>query len=187
MGARFTQPKQLTNTLMAEGAMNPHELHQFLYPHPAIPDPLSCIVAYSLSGDVPKGLSVNPGTGVISGKIKHFGEQPSCTNNYPDEPLNFNGSNYLNNGRFKPETFDFNFDIKVDWLEKQDTAVGPIPCVIPGSTTKACTITVVKDYNIDNYLIELKIKEGIYQDLEDGSKLKLELGDNVKLSNVQKI
>jgi len=153
MGAFFPQPTKITNTLMIKGAMNPWELHDFVYPHAAIPHPLSCIVSYALSGDVPKGLSVDA-AGTISGKIKHFGQQPSCSNNHPKKKPELDGKNWESNGRFKKQTFTFKFKIKVNWLEKQDTSNGPIACVISGSTTASCELTVVKDHNIDNQIFK---------------------------------
>jgi len=159
MGASFPHPEKLINTKMVMNALNPWELHDFLYPHFAIPDPLTCIISYSLSGDIPEGISVD-GAGNIKGKVKHFGEQPSCQDNYSDKDPGFDGKEWENNGRFRKIYFDFHFSIEVKWVEKKDTPNGPIPCVIPGSTKQNCTIRVVKDHNIDNLIFMQKYLNG---------------------------
>lgn len=155
MGAFFPHPDKLINVKMVKNALNPWELHDFLYPHFAIPHPMSCVIGYSLSGDVPKGLSVDM-AGNIKGKIKHFGKQPSCQDNFPDEKRKLDGSNWKNDGRFKKTFFEFNFEIKANWLEHITTPSGPVPCVKPGSTSQKCTIKVVKDHNIDNKIYKDK-------------------------------
>jgi hypothetical protein len=94
------------------------------------------------------------------GKVKHFGQQPSCQDNFPDEPRKLNGDNWENDGRFKKISYDFKFTIKVDWLEHINTSSGPVPCVKPGNTTQDCTITVIKDHNIDHKIYRDKYMDG---------------------------
>lgn len=146
MAALFSHTVNLFNVTPEQNAINPWELHNFTYPHFAIPDPGTCILGYTLSGDIPKGISVD-GAGTISGKIKHFGLQPSCQTNYPEEKPKLNGSNYLNTGRFMFPFFDFVFSITVTWKEQDSNGV---PCVIPGTTTKNCIIRVILDNSINN-------------------------------------
>ena len=151
MGASFPHPVKLINVKMQDNALNPWETHDFLYPHFAIPDPMTCIISYLLSGDVPKGISVDS-SGNIKGKIEHFGKQPSCQDNKPNEKTEFDGSNMEKNGRFKKLYYDFHFTIQVKWVEKKDTPNGPVPCTVPGSTTEECIIRMVKNHNIDNQI-----------------------------------
>jgi len=158
MGAEFPHPETLINLKMIDGEIFPRELHDFMYPHFAIPHPMSCVIGYKLSGDVPKGLKVDI-LGVISGKIKHFGEQSSCTDNNPDGKPGLEGKDWKNNGRFKKEKFVFEFSIEAKWLEHISTPNGPVPCVKPGSTKQNCKITVIKDHNIDNALFMKKYTE----------------------------
>jgi len=152
MGAHFFQPVKLINQTPQMGALNPWELHNFFFAHFAVPDPLSCVTGYSLAGDVPNGISVD-GSGNIKGNMLHFWLQPSCQDNYPDEPREFTGSNWMNDGRFKHIIYDFKFTITAYWLEK---TVGPdghlIPCAIPGTTKANCIIRMCKDHNIDHKL-----------------------------------
>ena len=134
MGASFPEPYELTKAEYNGGF--PKELDIFSYDHHAVPDGGSCIVGYSLSGDIPAGLSVN-GAGIIEGKIKHFGQQPSCPENKPHKEAVLDGATWNENGRY---------DITVDWTEE---AAGS-PCSVPGSTTKSCLITLKKNFSIDN-------------------------------------
>jgi hypothetical protein len=169
MGAVFPHPVRIYNTLVTQGALNPWEEHAFLYPHFAIPDPMTCITGYSLSGDVPAGISVD-GAGNIKGTIKWFGEQPSCQDNWPVEGYDADGyhsapvfPNFKIPGRFKHQTYLFKFMITVYWIEKEwippvfdedgnETAAGYWkPCSIPGTTTECVEILEVKDHNICNY------------------------------------
>ncbi len=159
MGGFFPHPVKIINVKMVKGAMNPWELHDFLYPHFFIPYPMTCVVAYSLSGDIPKGISVDA-AGNIKGKIKHFGKQPSCQSNYPNEPRKLDGSNWENDGRFNDVLFDFNFSIKCDWVEHISTTSGPVPCVKAGNTSQDCIIRLIKDHNIDHKIYRDKYMAG---------------------------
>lgn len=159
MGATFPHPIRLYNTLVIKGALNPWEKHAFSYLHFAIPDPLTCITGYSLSGDVPAGISVD-GAGNIKGTIKWFGLQPSCQDNWGVKPNNIDGQqltgwpNQEIPTRFKHQTYMFNFIITVYWLEKKWIPVPGggfwAPCIIPGTTTENCQILEIKDHNICN-------------------------------------
>ena len=145
----FPQGPTLINLTPDRTALNPKELDSFKFYHFAIPLPMTCITGYSLSGDVPKGLSVD-GSGTISGKIKHFGEQPSCSANKSKKNPDEDGANWNDNGRFRPETFTFFFTIICDYLDPMPTPTGPVPCSIKGSMPWPCILTVCKDHDIDN-------------------------------------
>lgn len=186
MGAFFPHPDKLINVKMVKNALNPWELHDFSYPHFAIPHPMSCIIAYSISGDIPKGISVDVGTGEIKGKIKHFGKQPSCQDNFPDEKRKLNGSNWKNDGRFKHQTYTFNFTIKADWVEHINTSGGPVPCVKPGSTSQACQIILVKDHNIDNKIYKDKYLSSGSEKVND-IEVAFEFGDDADPGPLQPI
>jgi hypothetical protein len=146
----FPQGPTLVNLTPDRTALNPKELDYFTFYHFAIPLPLTCITGYTLSGDVPAGLSVDS-SGTISGEVKHFGEQPSCTANKPDQIPDEDGANWNNNGRFRPETYTFMFNITCHYLDPfYPPKGGPIPCVKPGSLTWPCILTMCKDHDIDN-------------------------------------
>ncbi len=130
-------------------ALNPWELHNFTFYHFAVPLAMTCITGYSLSGDVPAGISVD-GAGTIKGKVKHFGEQPSCSQNKPSEKPELDGKNWNNNGRYAPEVYTFHFTITCHHLDPKSTPNGVIPCAKKASTSASCILTMVKDHNIDN-------------------------------------
>ena len=185
MGAFFPHPEKLINVNMEMNALNPWELHNFKYPHFAIPDPMTCIIGYELSGDVPKGISVDS-SGTISGKIKHFGEQPSCQDNFPNETRKLDGSNWKNDGRFRHPYYDFEFTITVHWKEKKDTPNGPIPCVIPGTTKQKCIIRLVKDHNIDHKIYRDKYMSTPPENV-NGNLIEFTQGDNANPGPLQPI
>jgi hypothetical protein len=167
MGAVFPHPVKLVNVLLVKGALNPWEDHAFLYPHFAIPDPLTCITGYALSGDVPAGISVD-GAGNIKGTVLWFGDQGSCQDNWGIKNNDIDGQqfsgwpNHEIPTRFAHQTYMFNFAITVFWKEKkwiapvfnedgEEVAAGYWkPCTIPGSTTECCQILEVKDHGICN-------------------------------------
>jgi len=98
-------------------------------------------INWSLSGDIPNGISIN-NNGIISGKILDFSKQDLCkNNNFPNEELNFDGSNWKNNGRFKENEFNFNIIIKRDILIK-----GPL--IITEKSN--IIILLIKCQDIDN-------------------------------------
>ena len=151
MAAHFFQPTHLVNMAPQMAALNPWELHYFFNSHFAIPDPLSCVVAYEIAGDIPADITVDA-AGNIKGHMEHFGNQPSCQANKPNLAPGFTGAHWNDNGRFGPQTYDFHFTITAHWLEKVPGPNGGfIPCVAPGSTPPYdCMIRMVKDHNIDH-------------------------------------
>ena len=199
MGAVFPHPVRITNTLKIQGADNPWELHDFLYPHFAIPDPLTCITHYTLEGDVPAGISVND-SGDILGTIKWFREQPSCQDNWPITAMEMDGyqvaaasPNFEISGRFKHLSYLFKFQITAHWLEQgmipdvmgedelgEEIVLVPghfEPCMIPGTTVECVEILEVKDHNICNYLWS--------KGYQDRYSFKLDVGASI--APVQKI
>ena len=140
MGATFIQPFPL---IPPEGI--PKELDNFVYRHGAVVDAGTVVVGYALTGDIPVGLSVD-GNGVISGKIEHFGNQPSCqfNNAEKEKPLE-SGKNWQKNGRFLPSSFDFDFTITITWK----LSAGAVE---EFTTSKRCIVKLKKDNNIDNLI-----------------------------------
>ena len=163
MAVTFPQP-----VLLTINNKNPHENTYFNYNHAAIPDDGTCILSYELSGDIPKNISIN-NSGIISGQLLNFEYQTSC-NSIEHLPMGKGGQNWDKNGRFKDRFFDFNFTVKCNWKEKDRD---DNPCTILGSTTKNCTIKLIKDYDYDNSIWK--------QDYPEINTIK------VKLNNIKEI
>lgn len=167
----------ITNDLMTKGAANPHECHD--YKHQIIfneeygETEEYVSEEWSLSGDVPVGIEID-NTGLINGYIAIFNDQPSCQDNYPDEVLKVDGSNWENIGRFKHATYTFNFTVTrtttyqdtLTMVESQEIATSDV------------SILAIKDNDINNLIFvkkyleaghELKIENDSYfeDDLED--------------------
>ena len=146
----------LINSTPQNGANNPWELHHFTFPIVFTPPPAFCEhVKWEMSGDYPKGLKIDSTTGIISGKVKHFGEQPSCKGAYPKEDVKIDGSNYLNNGRFMGNLYDFIFEVeRITKTSLPNPSNGNLDCTSTEETseTSVVTIRVVKNYSIDNFI-----------------------------------
>jgi hypothetical protein len=126
---------------------NPREEEYFEY-QTKFTNPLDfCThVAWSIYGDVPKGISIDIGSGKISGTLKWFHDQPSCQDNNPCEEMEYDGSNWMKDGRFKHNSYDFHFTIQRDILMLDANNV----CDTPVTETNNVYITLVKCNNINN-------------------------------------
>jgi hypothetical protein len=112
-------------------------------------------IAWSIYGDVPEGISIDSGSGKISGVIKWFPDQPSCQDNHPYEECDFDGTNWDKDGRFIPLTYDFHFTIQRDTLiSLPNPANGAMDCAVkaPLVETNDVFITEVKCQNVNNLL-----------------------------------
>jgi len=153
----ITSPVILNNDLLLDGASNPWECHQFSHQILHSEDGNFCShVAWSISGDIPIAVTMDPGSGVISGHMDYFELQPSCTgNNYPKETITVDGANNMNSGRFIPEFYDFVITVKRDYLIKgPNPATGAMDCVapLPESVSSTHIIKMIKNHDIDNFL-----------------------------------
>jgi hypothetical protein len=168
MAAYFPHFIRLKNVLFVKGALNPWETHEFLYPHFAVPDSMTCILDYTLEGDIPEGIKVDR-AGNIYGTIKWFGEQPSCQDNWGIKENDIGGlqfSGWPNQEiptRFRHMAYMFRFNIIVSWKEKKwheavENSEGLEepgywePCRIRGTTTQCCELLVVKNHDICNQI-----------------------------------
>jgi len=133
---------------------NPRELEYFEHNTKYTPPPNFCShVAWTIYGDVPKGISIDSGTGKIFGNIKAFYDQPSTQNNYPYEEILYDGSNWQNNGRYKNSYYDFHFTIQRDTLVSgPNPSTGALDCSvqIPYKELSNVYIKEIKCHNIDN-------------------------------------
>jgi len=167
----LTSPTMLPNDLLSDGAMNPWECHTYSHTMQHVEDGLFCEhIAWSMSGDIPVGLSMDAGSGTISGDVLHFGLQPSCQDNYPIEVFREDGGNYTSTGRFKELYFDFIVTIQRDYLVKGPNADGKPDCAtpLPESVSGVFIIRVVKNHDIDNLLyLRNYLKAGYYTKIED--------------------
>ena len=167
----------ISNELMIKGAANPHECHDYRHQidfseeYGETEEYVS--EEWSLSGDVPVGISID-NTGVVQGYVAIFDEQPSCQDNFPDEVLKVDGSNWENIGRYKHTTYQFNFTV-TRITTYQDTLLME---EFQEIATSNISILVIKDNDINNLIFvkkyleaghELKIENDSYfeDDLED--------------------
>jgi hypothetical protein len=172
MGAHFSQPVRISNSLRIKGAANPWENHAFKYNHAATPEAGTCITGYALSGTVPAGISVSS-SGVIQGTIKSFPFQSNCQDNWGDNEPDLDGQNLTASegikdaskglkvsGRYKHTTCLFKFKITAYWKEyyqpprdSEGNLPPKIPCSVSGSTTKSVEILEVKNHDYDNEIL----------------------------------
>lgn len=151
----ITTAGNIINETPTKGAVNPHECHYFSHQVLYTEDENFCEhVSWELLGDVPVGINIDV-NGLISGEIKHFGEQPLCTDNYPLEEIKRDGSNHKNNGRFKHSTFTFNFTIRRNYKVKglnPDTSLLDCENSIDEYVDSEVNIILVKNHDLDTYL-----------------------------------
>lgn len=183
----ITSPAQLTNEVPEDGAANPWECHNFVYSILAT-ETANYVshIAWSLSGVFPVGISIDPLTGVISGQIKYFGEQPACTNNYPKETMLEDGSNRNDNGRLKDPFFIFVFDVTRKYnIKNPDTA--PLadgsapPATIIETVSKTFKIKVIKNHDIDNLLFVINYLKAGFTINVKGKKYNYSIVDELLL------
>jgi len=132
---------------------NPREREPYEYQTQFTDPPNFCThIAWSIYGDVPEGITIDSGSGKISGIIKWFPDQPSCQDNFPYEECEFDGSNWDKDGRFKHLTYDFHFTIQRTVFIKDpkilDCEEDPIVLV----ESNKVFITEVKCQNLNNLL-----------------------------------
>jgi len=158
----------ILNDSPVNGAGNPWECHS--YKHQIKFTEYSNFflhVKWSITGDIPKGISIDSATGLISGTIKFFPEQPSCQDNESTNVLEEDGSNYKDIGRFKHPYYDFNFTVRRDYLIDSDPSMPPPIGIVPESTESNITIRVIKNNDIDNMIF-------VYKYLEAGHSINIE-------------
>jgi len=164
----------IINESPVNGAANPHECHTYTHQvlHTESFTPLQNLMdqVWFLTGDIPLDLIID-NNGLITGKIKIFDYQPSCQDNYPKETLLVNGSNWQNTGRYKNETFSFNFTVhrRYTYEDLEPMSLDPAitePLIVIEEVTSDVTITVIKNNDIDNLIFVRKY-------LEAGHELKI--------------
>ena len=167
MNIVFITSGKITNQAANKKSSNPWETHYFEHKIDYIDNilPTEEIIEsyFNLSGDVPLDIKIDS-EGILSGNILTFDEQVHVSfNKYPKETLKLDGSNWLNNGRPKSATVDFNFtvtrtikykDLTLPELEDDSNIF-----ILDVSTE--VTITVIKNNNIENFIfVKNYLKEG---------------------------
>lgn len=165
----ITSTGLLDNESPTNGALNPWECHYYEHQIEFTEDLTDLTlehIAWSLEGDVPNDIVIDIDTGLISGIIKPFPDQPSCQNNYPVEKLKHDGSNYNSSGRFKENFYDFNMVVKREYKTlKDDEEEYEFEIA-----TSDIIIREVKDNDIDNlifchnYLSAIESEETYYNE-----------------------
>ncbi len=148
---------------------NPHECHSFTHQVAATTTGnFISHVAWSISGEFPNDLTIDTGSGLLSGVMLILDDQPSSivTDIAPIETPNLDNSNFINNGRPLSDSYTFPFTIKRDYIIK----ISDNPLVTaPESTTSICEILLIKDFNIDTILAMRNYLEAGYTTVKDGS------------------
>ena len=156
----------IINEEPVNGSSNPHECHTFKYQikYSENFESTETLLSWEwfLTDDVPVGISIDD-NGLISGRIEPFIDQPSCQDNYPDEEIKLDGSNWLHNGQFKHPTYTFNFKVhrKYKYLDTLTTLE------IEEEVINDISILAIKNNNINNLLFVKKY-------LETGHELKID-------------
>lgn len=161
----------LNNQKPMDGASNPWECHD--YEHVieyTNGEYFLSHIKWRLEGDVPIGLNIDINTGVISGNIATFNNQTSCVDRNIEESLLLDGSNHMNNGRFKHDSYIFNFKVIREYTETDETEE-PIIELISESDI---SIKVIKNNDIDNLIFCIKYLEAGHSINVDGNKYKID-------------
>ena len=171
------------NEQPSAGALNPHETHFYEHQVKHSPPPHFCEhVSWVIVGDIPKSISIDASSGVISGTLCHFGKQPSCQSNKPKEKPVYDGKNFANNGRFKPDLYDFHFTvIRNTLVSGPNPSTGAMDCAvkIPFVETSNVYIRLVKNQDIDNLIfLEDYIDNGIPSE-ESGEETSINVNGKV--------
>ena len=153
---------------------NPRELEYFEYQTKFTDPQYFCThVSWVIVGDIPKGISIDSGSGKISGTVKAFFDQPSATDNHPYEECEFDGSNWEKDGRFKPLFFDFHFTIiRNTLISAPNPNTGAMDCSVKVPLVESNNVFIkeIKCHNINNllfikrYLESTKTSEEINQE-----------------------
>lgn len=150
MNVVFNKTGNLRNE-STNGSINPLEMEIFecLITSIDTPDTTESIISFSykIDGFIPSNLTIN-NNGFISGKIMTFDEQQGSYEKYPKEKIKVDGSNWVNNGRPKNNSVDFNFNIvkTIVYMDNVDNKEKSMEFI------NNVTITVCKNNNIDNYV-----------------------------------
>jgi len=154
----ITSNGKLINEQPTNGVLNPWECHYYEHQIKYTEDLTNIVelihISWTLEGDIPVGISIDNATGLISGIIKFFPDQPSCQDNFPFEPMKHDGSNYTQIGRFKHQYYDFDMSIKRTYKTTDGTTDPNTGGLIYNTFVASNLITIreVKNNDLDNYL-----------------------------------
>lgn len=135
---------------------------------------------FSIEGEVPKDLTIDPKLGIIKGEVLTFDKQ-LYGNKRPKEDLSPGGDNWLNNGRLDGATYTFNFTVN-KWCEyKVYPPLGSLeePEIKESIAISNCSILVIQNNDIDNLMFAInylksgaifKLGEEKFKGLEDSDK-----------------
>lgn len=145
----------ITNATPEDGAQNPHECHFFSWPvvYVDAPEPGGSIIhqSWELEPDkYPLDLSINSSTGLISGTIRNFTEQPAIKDFNPTEKISLNGDNWQSTGRPIGFTYTYTFGVKRKYIYMKPTPDGSAVIPIDSETSYVPHIlTVIKSNTMD--------------------------------------
>lgn len=142
----------IPNDAPVDSASNPWECHDFMHNtlHAETGD-FALHVAWSIAGDIPNEITIDPGSGVISGNVKPLNYQDTGIVNdiIGKQPLKIDGSNFKEIGRPDSPFYLFSFTITrayMIWVVKE------LGTMAPEVATSDVTIKVIKNHDIDNLI-----------------------------------
>lgn len=144
------------------------------------------ILEWRLTGpEVPVGLSIS-NTGVISGIMEIFDNQTAIKNNSIPKVTSIDGQNWMSNGRYRGSTYTFNFTVELRY-EYEVISTGldddgnPLPNeIIEDTVTSAVAITMVRNYDVDNFVFVKKYLEAGHKLMLDGVEYSIsEMGEYI--------
>ena len=140
------------NMTPEDNSINPHECHFFSYQVSKTEAPADgkvIIEGWKMSGEIPLDLSISS-SGMISGTIKIFNDQPSlqdCINSKADK-VKLSGENWQEVGRPTKDYYEFNFEV---WVEYTFITKEGVPIQYMSAPTNVC-VKAIKSHSIDGYL-----------------------------------
>ncbi|RTZ75085.1 MAG: hypothetical protein DSY99_01270, partial [Candidatus Neomarinimicrobiota bacterium] len=95
-----------------DNSLNPWENHDYIHTIKFTPvGALVSPITWSIEGDLPKGLEIEPLTAVISGKLAPLDGQPGVTSGIEVDKIPITGEGCENLGRVKDLSITFSFTV----------------------------------------------------------------------------
>ena len=157
----LVEPKtNLDNETPEDNSLDPWENHVYTHVIKFLPvGALVSPITWSVSGNLPEGLSMDNLTGTISGKLSPLDGQPGVTSGLEVDSIPITGEGCENLGRVKDLSITFSFTIKANYTRLTESSP-PVP--VPEEVSKDFTITVLKNHDIDNAKFLIKYLETGY-------------------------
>lgn len=166
---------------------NPRELGEFISQVTHTTTSEITLIEWKLTGlEVPVGLSISD-KGLISGIMDIFDNQTAIKNNTTPEVTDVSGQNWMSNGRYRGSSYTFNFQIELVYeyelvaTVSEDAEEGsepPTPKIVRDVVSSDVNITMVRNYDVDNYVFVKKYLEAGHKLIYDNEEYNISsIGD----------